>query len=99
MFYNVVQLRTALVVTPSRPSLHRDGGRSPICGLPRPKHGRLRVLPVAGVPAHAAAEGDPRSEAFQTGCRETRRLSEPTGNSHQADRLGTHSPAIHQMVK
>ena len=28
------------------------------------KHGRLRVLPVAGVPGHVAAEGDPRSEAF-----------------------------------
>ena len=38
------------------PPLHRDGGRPPIRRQPWPEHGRLRVLPLARLPAPAAAE-------------------------------------------
>src|SRR5206468_2471899 len=76
------------------PSLHRDGSRAAVRRLPRPKHDRLRVLPVAGFPAHAAAEGDPCTEAAQARCGTRGCLPKPAGHPNKANRWGIDPPEI-----
>jgi hypothetical protein len=75
------------------PSLHREGSGAAVRGFARAEHGGLRLLPVAGLPAHAPPEGDPHPEAVPPGRGPTGRLSQSATDPDQTDRLGADPPA------
>src|SRR5271165_4986044 len=76
------------------PSLHRDGGRSPVRRFARPEHDRVRLLSAARLSAAAATEGHPLAEAVPAGDRQSGCLRRAAIDSDQADRLGSGASAV-----
>ena len=74
--------------------LHRDGRGPAVRRQPRPERGGVRLLPAAGLPAPAPAQGHSQAEALSPRGRQAPGIPQLAARSHRGHQLGPDPPAV-----